>query len=118
VTFHDSKGEQLRLKGMGLAADNAKQQLALARRVAAQIALRRKDRTVTADDVGRILQEVYGLDTLGPAAGSMFKTPDWKWTGQFRKSKRVTNHSRLLRVWRYVGDNEPLFTWKGQKVWE
>lgn len=88
---------------MGLAADNAKEQLTLARKVAASIAARRGDRTVTADDVGRVLKEVYGLDTLGPAAGSLFKTPDWEWTGRFTKSKRVTNHSRLLRVWKYVG---------------
>lgn len=88
---------------MGLAADNAKEQLTLARKVAASIATRREDRTVTADDVGRVLKEVYGLDTLGPAAGSLFKTPDWEWTGRFTKSKRVTNHSRLLRVWKYVG---------------
>ena len=104
MTFDQDRGEQLRLAGMGLAADNAKESLAVARKVATVIAKRRKDRTVTADDVGRVLKDYYGLDSLGPAAGSLFKTGDWEWTGQFRKSKRVTNHSRLLRVWRYIGD--------------
>ena len=100
MKFHESIGEQLRLDGMQQAAGNTKEQLDIARKVAKQIALRRKDRTVTADDVGRVLKEVYGLDTLGPAAGSIFKTNDWEFTGQWRKSKRVTNHSRMLRVWR------------------
>ena len=104
MTFHEQLGEQLRLDGMTVAADNAKEQLSLARKVARSIALRRKDRTATADDVGRVLKEVYALDTLGPAAGSLFKTGDWEWTGRFAKSKRVTNHSRLLRVWRYIGE--------------
>ena len=102
MSFHDSLGEQLRLDGMQQAAGNSKEQLDTARRVAVQIAKRRVDRTVTADDVGRVLKEVYGIDTLGPAAGSLFKTKDWEWTGQWRKSKRVTNHSRMLRVWRLV----------------
>ena len=100
MTFHDTKGEQLRLQGMGLAADNAQEVLAKAREVAASIALRRHDRCVTADDVGRIMKNVYGIDTMGPAAGSLFKTKDWEWSGRFAKSKRTSNHSRLLRVWR------------------
>lgn len=102
--FHSSRGEQLRLSGMEMAADNAKEYLSLARKVAAQIARGRFDRCVTADCVGRVMKTDHGLDSLGPAAGSLFKTGDWEWTGKFRKSKRITNHSRLLREWRYVGD--------------
>ena len=104
MTFHNTRGEQLRLEGMQQAAGNTKEQLATARKVAVQIAQRRIDRTVTADDVGRVLQEVYALDSLGPAAGSIFRTKDWKFTGYWRKSKRVTNHSRMIRVWKYIGD--------------
>ena len=102
--FHSRLGEQLRLSGMEMAADNARDYLLLARKVAVEVAHGKFDNCVTADDVGRVLKADYGLDTLGPAAGSIFKTGDWEWTGNFRKSKRVTNHSRLLRVWRYIGD--------------
>ena len=102
--FHSERGEQLRLDGMAQAADNSRDNLLLARKVAAQIAKGRFDRCVTADDVGRVMKADYKLDSLGPAAGSIFKTNQWEWTGEFRKSKRITNHSRMLRVWRYVGD--------------
>jgi hypothetical protein len=101
--FHSKRGEQLRLEGMGHAADNAKEYLALAREVAASLAKVRLDGCITADDVGRVLKVDHGLDSLGPAAGSLFRTDDWQWTGEFRKSSRITNHSRLLRVWRYIG---------------
>lgn len=103
MSFHDSLGEQLRLNGMEMAASNSKEYLTLARKVAAEVAQGKFDRCITADDVGRVLQADYGLDSLGPAAGSLFKTDQWEWTGGFRKSRRVTNHGRLLRLWRYIG---------------
>ena len=102
--FHSTRGEQLRLNGMGMAADNSTEYLSLARKVAATIAKGRINRCATADDVGRVLKDDYGLDSLGPAAGSIFRHPDWESTGARRRSKRITNHSRELRVWRYTGE--------------
>ncbi len=104
MTFHSEHGEQLRLDGMGQAASNTKEYLTLARRCAATYAKGRIDRCATADDVGRVLKDDHGLDSLGPAAGSLFKTPDWEWSGRWKKSARITNHSRMLRVWRYIGE--------------
>ena len=103
TTFSETLGEQLKIEGMELATIPRKEQLEIARTVAAEIATRRITRCVTADDVGRVLQDRYGIESLGPAAGSIFKTSDWAWTGQYLKSKRVSNHSRMLREWKYIG---------------
>lgn len=96
--FDGSLSEQLKTSGMAKAEDNSSYYLNIAREAAKRIALSRG--TVTADDVGRYLKRFHGIDTLGPAAGSLFKTKDFVFTGEFRKSSRITNHSRLLRVWR------------------
>ena len=77
--------------------------LADARSVGKMLSL--KNGSVTTDDVGKYYEE-RGVDIserLGPAMGSMFKGRDWEWTGEFKKSERVKNHCRLLRVWRWVG---------------
>lgn len=100
--FHDTLGEQLKLDGMESAADIRRGQLRLARSLAVKIAQHNMNGLVNADQVGRALQE-HGIESLGPAAGSIFKTDEFKFTGEFVKSRRVSNHSRLLRVWRYVG---------------
>ena len=101
--FNGRLGEQLKLEGMERAAYSSKELLVIARKVATEIALQRMNQCVTADDVGRVLKNQYAIDSLGPAAGSIFKTSEWEWSGGFVKSKRVTNHSRLLREWRYIG---------------
>jgi hypothetical protein len=54
---------------------------------------------VTADDVGAWLEQ-SGEPQLGPAAGQLFRSPEWEFTGEFVQSTRNTNHARLLRVWR------------------
>ena len=102
-TFDETRGDELKRKGMERAADRRADKLELARSVAKKIALSRVSKRCTADMVGRELQRHHGIETLGPAAGSLFKTKDWKFTGDFVQSKRVSNHSRLLRVWEYVG---------------
>ena len=83
-------------EGMAVAAAARPCDLEIARNIARSHA--ELHGTVTADDVGRKLQ-LSGID-LGPAAGSIFKTAEWVFTGDFKKSARKTNHSRLLRVWR------------------
>ena len=95
--FDGELSELLKRHGMGLAADNKEELLHLARAVARNIA--HLHGYAHADMVGRVLRG-YGIRTLGPAAGSIFKGGDWEWTGDWVKSKRITNHSRMLRVWR------------------
>ena len=99
--FNGPLSEKLKREGMERAEDNAKSALELARELAVSLGIR--NRFVNADDVGRLLKKAHGIDTLGPAAGSLFKGSLWVFSGSFVKSKRVTNHSRLLRVWEYVG---------------
>jgi len=96
--FDFRAGQRLKKEGMAAAADHYSGNLETAREIARRIA--RSRGVVTADDVGRILKKYWNIDSLGPAAGSIFKGSEWQWTGEFRKSSRVTNHGRLLRVWR------------------
>jgi hypothetical protein len=98
--FDAARGEQLKFDGMAMAAANNQHVLKLARSVAKEVALGRASGTATSDDVGKILALRYEIPGMGPAAGSLFKTKEWEWTGDFVKSTRVSNHSRLIRVWR------------------
>lgn len=99
-TFDARLSDQLKFEGMERAAFKGRDMLKLARHIAREIGLECGE--CTADAVGRRLKSDYGIESLGPAAGSIFKTPEWQWTGEFVKSRRVKNHSRLLRVWRLV----------------
>ena len=84
-------------RGMALAADAVPTLLDRARAYAKATAIVRG--SVTADDVSEWLEQ-QGLPDLGPAAGSLFRGPEWEFTGRFVQSTRKTNHARLLRVWR------------------
>lgn len=101
--FDGDEGERQKQEGMDRAADNRAARLAIAREVARKLAVKRPTRSITADDVGRYMKD-NNLGELGPAAGSLFKTKDWEWTGERRNSRRVSNHSRELKVWRYIGE--------------
>jgi hypothetical protein len=72
--------------------------LALARIVARQLAERWG--TVNADHVGHEMKERYDIDSIGPAAGALFRGAEWEFTGQRVLSSRVSNHSREIKVWR------------------
>lgn len=98
--FDAAESEKRKREGMAKAADASWRMynLRLARIVAADLC--RENGSTDADQVGRVLKARYGIDSLGPAAGSLFKTDYFEWTGEFVKSERKTNHSRLLRVWR------------------
>lgn len=98
--FDDNLGEQLKFQGMLTAAERRKWELTLARGIAEKIAARRGSRLCNADDVGRVLKREHSIDSLGPATGSLFKHKNWEWTGHWVKSKRVSNHSRMIRQWR------------------
>ena len=56
---------------------------------------------VTIDDVyDYLIRCKFDASLLGPAAGSIFKGKSWEFTGEWRKSTRTSNHSRMIRVWR------------------
>jgi hypothetical protein len=67
----------------------------------AYIARNRADRCATIDDAVPFL-EAIGLSAsdLGNAAGSIFKTDAWEFSGHWLPSKRKSNHARPVRVWR------------------
>jgi hypothetical protein len=91
-------GRELRDQGMNLAAMNRQQALQFARRAAAQLA--RVNGTVTSDDVRRAIQLGKGRSNGQNWIGSIFKTPEFVWTGQVVQSALPGNHARLIRVWR------------------
>ena len=95
--FDEKLGDKLKKEGMEKAANNLVTPLQLARSIAKDIA--RSKGVVNADDVGRRLKW-HGIDSLGPAAGSIFAGKEWIFTGNWVKSKRITNHSRMIREWR------------------
>jgi hypothetical protein len=95
--FDAAEGERQKRTGMGRAADVQYELLQIAREIAVEVAVKRGE--VTTDDVGRELKRRGLPDCLGHAAGSIFKTKEFVWSGRFKKSARISNHSRLLRVW-------------------
>lgn len=96
--FDAKLSEKLKKDGMEKAADNVDETLTLARNIARRLA--QKNGKVNADDVGRILKTDLRIDSLGPAAGSLFRGKEWEFTGKWVKSKRITNHSRMIREWK------------------
>jgi hypothetical protein len=99
-TFDLEEGLRLKKEGMAEAEDNPSREdlLDLARKVAITLAQRYGE--ITADTVGRFLRENNGVSSLGPAAGSIFKAKIWEFTGKRKKSARIKNHGRELKVWR------------------
>ena len=95
--FSLPEGLRLKEQGMRQAANNDPTTLEYAREIAKMVA--RINGTVTADDVQLRLDE-YGCGPLGNAAGSLFRGPDWEFTGDWRTSDRISNHARMNRVWR------------------
>jgi len=96
-TYDTDESLRLKQKGMELAAEKRPELLRIAREIAKEIAT--SQGTVTADDVAAELDN-RSLPRLGPAAGSLFKTPDFKWTGLRVFSEQMANHGREFRVWK------------------
>jgi hypothetical protein len=98
--FDLNEGRHRKEVGMSDAENNPKRAegLALAREIAFNLA--RQYGEVSADMVGTVLKRDHDIDSLGPAAGSIFKGDEWEFTGERKKSVRVTNHSRELKIWR------------------
>lgn len=95
--FSKDKSDNRKTHGMAAAAQASPDLLDLARDIARELC--RISGSCTADDVGQILSNFHGIHSMGPAAGSLFKHPDFKPTGQLRKSIRKKNHARLIYVW-------------------
>jgi hypothetical protein len=98
-TFSPEVAEKAKQEGMDCAALLKSDSLALARSACKMAALDRPDRTATADDAQAYLVKC-GLEPLGNAAGSLFLSSEWEFTGTWRKSERVSNHGHKNRVWR------------------
>lgn len=99
VTFSKEVAEVAKYVGMRSAAMSHKEILEAARDAVRLIATGRPSRTATADDAQKFLVEA-GLPPLGNAAGSLFLTKDWEFTGFWKASERVSNNGRHNRVWR------------------
>ena len=102
--FDTTLARALKEEGLTRASTSREDILALGRQLCVMAALKRNSRTATADDATRGFKR-YGLpaDSLGPAAGALFRGPQWQFTGIWRTSLRTTNHARQNRVWRYAG---------------
>lgn len=102
--FDLAESNERKRLGMELACGPRRAILKLARTIAITIALAHPDNTCTADDVQEVLHRDYGLEPsdLGPAAGSIFRSASWRFTGRRIYSAQVNNHGRELRVWRYT----------------
>lgn len=98
VPFSAPASEGRKDHGMSAAAEAKAETLELAREIARELC--RQHGECTADDVGELLWERHQIKTMGPAAGSLFKSGEFEPTGTFRKSARKTNHARLLFVWK------------------
>ena len=102
LTFNAKESRDRKRIGMARAAVNRNVLLDKAREIARFLAQR--DGETNADAVSQELMQRGYPDCIGPAAGSIFKTSEWIFTGRFVNSTRITNHSRLLRVWALRND--------------
>lgn len=103
LNFDLNEGERRKEEGLALAALSRKQLLELARLCAVRIA--RERGVVSFDDVFFAMVE-EGIDPLplGNAAGCVFRGKQFVFTGHWEKSRRVSNHARVNRVWRLASD--------------
>lgn len=98
--FDLPQGQELKEKGMDLAADNRAQALASAKRLAIDIATRNPNRECCIDDVQKALINLgYVPGVLGMAAGSVFKGRRWIFSGRWVQTERSSSHARDIRVW-------------------
>ncbi len=100
LTFNLAEGERQKDAGIEQASEalSKARLVAVARQFAFDIAKSRG--SVTADDVFQEMEKrsLYP-ELLGNAAGSIFRGKDFVFSGQWKKSARVSNHARMNRVW-------------------
>ncbi len=102
ATHSPELAQQAKEQGMAQACSPAYRRALLeyARGLAVSIATQRGD--VTASDVRNMFIARQGLaqwEHLGNAAGSLFKGPQWRFTGQYVPSGIVSRHGAMVRVW-------------------
>jgi len=109
LLFDLSSAKAKRNQGQSLASANRSDVLRYAQGIAVSIAKLRDDRCVSADDVYRHLS-LDQARQLGNAAGSLFRGPQWEFTGRREQSQRITNHARWIMVWRLLrpGDSRAI----------
>lgn len=94
-------GIEARDRGMELAESSRSGLVAELRSRLAYLARQRASRTANADDFEALLGLMGKKHSdLGNAAGSIFHSAEWEWTGEFVPSRRVSNHGRFIRTWR------------------
>lgn len=100
IAFDLAQGERLKEEGLALAQTEREELIDAARFAAAHIAANKG--TVTIDEVHQyLLLHGYDPSLLGNAAGSIFRDREvFEFTGEWRKSARISNHARCNRVWR------------------
>ena len=101
--FDRQKSDDAKADGMRRAADARPEPLQHARHVARELCEQFGE--TNADIVGTEMKARYGIDSLGPAAGSLFKV-GFVFTGRRVRSTRISNHARELKVWRLEVDGE------------
>lgn len=99
--FDFEQAKKSRDAGMALAADRS-DLLGEWRRIALEVALKRADRRISIDDVGLEVQKRGLPNTLGNAAGSLFKETHWHFTGDRINSKKISSHAREIKVWKLI----------------
>jgi hypothetical protein len=98
--FDKHASERAKRRGMTEAERGARNFLDYAREVAHELATKRPH-GITADDVQQALVERgHDIHRLGNAAGSLFRGPEWQFTGERRRSVRIHAHANELKVWR------------------
>lgn len=87
--------------GMDQACESRNDLVNRVRNYVEYLAKQRVGRLATADDCAEFLEKV-GMSSrdLGNAAGAIFRTDDWEFTGAWTPSRRKTNNARPIRVWR------------------
>ena len=96
-------GELARDTGIAQAAECRNELVSKVREHLVLVASSRGNRCVTADDFDSFLTTLGKTHKdLGNAAGVIFRTPDWQFTGMWTPSRRKTNNARHIRVWRLL----------------
>lgn len=94
-------GKRKKKEGMDTAASHKSALLQEVRAAMHKLALSRPERTADADDASDwLIANGRGESALGPASGSLFKDANWVFTGIWVNSRKISNHSRMIRVWR------------------
>lgn len=99
------EAQKRKKEGMEEAARNRKRLLEVARDCAEEMSYMISGGECTSDDVaGAMERSGYRYESLGNAAGSIFRGKEWVFTGEWVASKRPSSHGRMIRLWRYEGE--------------